>query len=436
MIHNVVSAGAKGNGESLDTAAINTAIAQCSQAGGGEVFFPAGRYRTGTIRLASGVTLSLGEGATIVGTSQLDQYEVYTPPSGTPEAGFPKHWHRALILGVKVENVGIAGPGNIDGAKVFDPHGEERMRGPHTILIAESKGITVRDLSILDSANYAVLLEDVSQAKFSRVRCVGGWDGIHFRGWYGRPCRNISITDCQFYTGDDSIAGRYWEDVVIRNCVFNSSCNGIRLIGPALRLTIDECLFFGPGKQPHRSSRRTNMLAGICLQPGGWDHTRGHTDEVLISNVTMRDVAAAIHCSLKPPNTAGRIIVDGLSATGVYRAATSFESWSQSPIEHVAMRGVSIEHAGQWTDALVHIPVKVPGIDVRPLPAWGLYARKVKHMALADVDWSVREPDERPVLHADSVGKLFLDSVRHPHSTGKHPPMMLRNVDAFEHHGQ
>lgn len=435
-MYNVISAGAKGDGKTLDTLAINTAVEKCSKAGGGEVFFPAGRYVSGTIRLASGVTLRLGEGATLVGTDQLDQYERYAPPAGTPEAGFPKNWHRALILASRVENVGIVGPGQIDGAKVHDPHGEEKMRGPHTILIAESKGVTIRDLAILDSANYAVLLEDVSQVEIARVKCAGGWDGVHFRGWPGRPCRDVSITDCQFYTGDDSIAGRYWEDTLIRNCVFNSSCNGIRLIGPAVRLTIDDCLFFGPGKHPHRTSKRTNMLAGICLQPGGWDRTEGHMDEVLISNCTMRDVAATVHCSIKSPNTAGRITVDRLSAIGVYRAATSFESWSETAIESVVLRDVSIEHSGQWTDALVSVPVKSPGVDVRPLPAWGLYARRVKHIQLADVQWSVREADERPVLHADSIGRLSLEEVRHPRPTGKHPPLMLRDVEKVEREGE
>ena len=66
--------------------------------------------------------------------------------------------------------------------------------------------------------------------------------------------------------------------------MINSSCNGIRLIGPATRLIIHDCLFYGPGQQPHRTSgekRRTNMLSGIILQPGAWDATRGPLDDVL-----------------------------------------------------------------------------------------------------------------------------------------------------------
>lgn len=40
-------------------------------------------------------------------------------------------------------------------------------------------------------------------------------------------------------------------------------------------LIIEDCLFFGLGREPHRSSNRTNMLAGINLQPGAWDRTEG-----------------------------------------------------------------------------------------------------------------------------------------------------------------
>ena len=78
----------------------------------------------------------------------------------------------------------------------------------------------------------------------------------------------MSIVGCQFYTGDDSIAGRYWDNVLISDCIVNSSCNGIRLIGPATHLIVHDCLFYGPGVQPHRTSNRYNMLAGINLQPG------------------------------------------------------------------------------------------------------------------------------------------------------------------------
>src|SRR3954447_3695773 len=128
-VFNVRDHGAAGDGTTHDTAALNKAVEACAAAGGGQVFVPAGKYLTGTVHLKSNVTVNLDAGAEIVGTSDLEQYQNFTPPGETPLASRLR-WHRALILGVGVENVTITGWGTINGNKVFDERGEERMRGP------------------------------------------------------------------------------------------------------------------------------------------------------------------------------------------------------------------------------------------------------------------------------------------------------------------
>ncbi len=320
--------GAAGDGKSFDTVAINRAIEACAAAGGGLVLLPPGRYLSGTVHLKSNVTLKLEAGARLVGTKDLDRYQGFTPPEGTAEARFRPRWHRALVLGVDVENVGIAGPGTIDGNQVFDPQGEEKMRGPHTIILGSSRNAVIRDLDIVDSANYAIFLEFTSQVDIRRVKVTGGWDGVHFRGWSDRPCRGLSIVGCQLFTGDDAVAGRYVEDLLVSDCVLNSACNGIRVIGPGKGLIVHGCLFYGPGTRPHRTQDRKNMISGIILQPGAWDASEGALEDVLISDVTMRNVQSPVTIFLKRAgNTAGDITVSRLTATGVYRAAASVESW-------------------------------------------------------------------------------------------------------------
>jgi len=419
--------GAAGDGKTLDTVAINKAVEACALAGGGQVRFSPGRYLSATVHLKSHVLLLLEPGAVLVGSPDPNSYQYPTLPDFMPEAKWGK-WHRALILGDGLEDIGIAGGGVIDGNKVFDPKGEERMRGPHTFVFVNCRNVTVRDVSFVDSANYAVFFQISERVDIRNVKFVGGWDGVHFRGAPGHPCRDVSITDCRFFTGDDSIAGRYWENTVISDCIINSSCNGIRLIGPATHLIIRDCLFYGPGLQPHRSSNRSNMLAGICLQPGAWDATRGELDDVVISDITMTNVTTPFHFMMKPGNTAGRITVTRVSATGVYRAACSVESWAESPFKDVVFRDVDVEFEGGGTGQGIPREVKAPGVDARPLPAWGFYARKVENLTLEDVRMTCRKPDLRPVMICDDVNQLTLDTFRFTRVADVNEPVALNRV--------
>src|SRR6266436_4883006 len=424
---NIRDFGANGDGVSLDTKAINQAIEACSTNGGGQVLVPAGSYVCGTIHLRSHITLFLAPGATLVGTTNLARYYKPVVPSFMPEAKWGK-WHRALIVGEGVEDVTITGQGVIDGNKVFDPTGEEKMRGPHTIALVNCKRFTLRDVSIVDSANYALFFQLSDDVDIGNVKITGGWDGVHFRGAPGRPCRNVRIVGCQFYTGDDSIAGRYWENVVISDCIINSSCNGIRLIGPATGLIVNGCLFYGPGIQPHRSSKRTNMLSGIILQPGAWDKTEGPLDDVLVANNTMRQVASPVTIWTRGENPIGSIHITGLNATAVYRSALSIEAWSDVPISNVVIRGANIEFAGGGKAEQAKQTVKGPGVDARPLPAWGIYARNVEQLTFEDVRLSLTKPDQRPVIFADNVQRLTLDNLRYPRVRGVDEPFVTNNV--------
>jgi hypothetical protein len=419
--------GTLGDGKTFDTAAINKAVEACAQAGGGQVRLTPGRYLSGTVHLKSHVTLFLEPGATLVGATDLNQYQYPTVPDFMPEARWGK-WHRALILADGREDIAICGQGVIDGNKVFDPTGEERMRGPHTFVFVNCRNVTVRDVSFIDAANYAVFFQVSSDVDIRNVKFTGGWDGVHFRGAPDHPCRNVSIVGCQFYTGDDSIAGRYWENTLISDCIVNSSCNGIRLIGPAAHLTIHDCLFYGPGVQPHRTSNRYNMLAGINLQPGAWDATKGDLDDVLISDVTMKNVATPFHFLIKSGNTAGRILVNRVNATGVYRAACSVESWADAPFRDVIFRDVSVEFEGGRRPDSGAGPVKAPGVDPRPLPAWGFYARNVERLTFEDVRLSCIQDDLRPMMICENVKQLAFDDLDFPRYEGAADLTVLNDV--------
>ena len=117
-------------------------------------------------------------------------------------------------------------------------------------------------------------------------------------------------------------------------------------VGPAAHLVIEKCRMYGPGEHPHRTSDRHNCLAGLNIQPGSWDGTQGRLDDVTIRDITMDKVGTPFYFVLNKGNTAGRIAVSRVKATGVYYTAASVESWAETPFGEVSFRDVSIEFAG------------------------------------------------------------------------------------------
>jgi hypothetical protein len=170
------------------------------------------------------------------------------------------------------------------------------------------------------------------------------------------------------------------------------------------------------------------MLAGIILQPGAWDHTQGPLDQIVLADNTMNNVAAPITLWTKPGNPVGRVTVSGLNATGVYRAALSVENWGDAAITNVVVRNASIEFDGGGSEEQGRQNVRGPGVDPRPLPAWGVYARKLQQLTLEDVRLSLVQADHRPVFRVEQVDQLTLDNVRFTHVAGVAEPLVKTNV--------
>jgi polygalacturonase len=103
--------GAKGDGRTTDTAAIQRTIDAASQAGGGEVVFPAGTYLTGAIFLKSHTHLRVDRGVTLLGSQKLADYPILP----TRVAGIEMKWPAALVNVYEQSDVSISGPGLIDG---------------------------------------------------------------------------------------------------------------------------------------------------------------------------------------------------------------------------------------------------------------------------------------------------------------------------------
>ena len=104
--------GAKGDGITLNTAAINAAIEACHAAGGGTVVIPRGLWLTGPIVLRSQVNLHLERGALVTFSGDFDRY----PLTATSFEGLDTYRAQSPISARGAENIAITGEGIFDGA--------------------------------------------------------------------------------------------------------------------------------------------------------------------------------------------------------------------------------------------------------------------------------------------------------------------------------
>ncbi|MEC9017466.1 MAG: glycosyl hydrolase family 28-related protein, partial [Pseudomonadota bacterium] len=93
--------GARGDGRTIDSAAINAAILAASAAGGGTVIVPRGRYLCFSLRLQSRVTLLLADGAVIEAADPARHAGRYDLPEDGIDQLYQdfghSHWHNSLI---------------------------------------------------------------------------------------------------------------------------------------------------------------------------------------------------------------------------------------------------------------------------------------------------------------------------------------------------
>lgn len=251
---NVRDYGARGDGTTANTAAIQQAIdAAAKQAG--TVVFPAGTYLTGAIFVKSGVTLKLDRGVTLRGSRNIDDY----PMLPTRIAGIEMRWPAALVNVYRQSKAAIVGEGTIDGdGKVFwdqywalrkdyQPRGlrwasDYDARRPRLVQVFDSTGVKVGGgLHLRRSGFWTVHVcysEDVTVDGVSIDNNEEGHgpstDGIDIDS-----SRKVLVANADIAVNDDALVlkagrdadglrvNRPTEDVVIRDVRVRASKGGI-----------------------------------------------------------------------------------------------------------------------------------------------------------------------------------------------------------------
>ncbi|ADB37303.1 glycoside hydrolase family 28 protein [Spirosoma linguale] len=301
--------GAVADGLTLNTAAINKAIDQCTKAGGGVVLVPRGLWLTGPVTLKSNVNLHLAKGALLQFTNRREVY----PLINTTWEGEEAIRNQAPISGVGLENIAITGEGILDGAgeawrmvkkgkltsdqwkklvasggvlndkqdtwyptaqslkgasepvKAGQPmtyyEGIKDFLRPNMLSLTRCKRILLEGVTFQNSPAWCLhplLCEDIT---LRRVTAKNPWYAQNGDGLDLESCRNGLVDDCTFDVGDDGICiksgrdeqgrkrGVPTENITVRNSrVYHAHGGfviGSEMSGGVKNLYVSNCTFMG-----------------------------------------------------------------------------------------------------------------------------------------------------------------------------------------------
>lgn len=256
--------GISANSDLLQTENIQKVFDLCRPEGG-TVIIPKGVFKVSSLRMWSNTTLYLQSGAVLLGSDVCEDYEVFAVPDGVEMRSDMElitqyyvtpweNYRRAIISVYGEKNITIIGEEGslIEGNDCSDPDGEEGYRGPHGIYITNVENLTLKGYTISNCGNFMHQIDNCKNIKMTNVTCTGGSDGVHLH-----CCRDILIEDCVFRTGDDNIAGINMENLTVRNCELNTSCDTFRAGG--CNILVENCHIWGPGIYPHRKTVVQNL---------------------------------------------------------------------------------------------------------------------------------------------------------------------------------
>jgi len=231
--YNIVTYGAKADTTVLSSAALQRAVDECAAAGGGRVVVPSGSYKTGSIVLKSNVHLYLEEGATLYGSTRLEDYQ---PMKSDYVSLRTQTTTIQLIYADGVRNVTISGHGTIDGrGRAFKKMSwnDEGITRPHLLRFIQSNDIIVRDVTLRNSGCWMQHYLACDRVTIEGIKVVNrnnyNNDALDIDG-----CHEVTVRNVEADSDDDAItlkstSPRLCENVHISNCVVSSHCNAVKL---------------------------------------------------------------------------------------------------------------------------------------------------------------------------------------------------------------
>lgn len=451
-IFNVLDFGAKADGVTLDTAAVQAAVDACSATGGGKVYFPAEKYVIATVFLKDNVHIEFEEGAMILGAldfyayaqqEQID-YPIYQDASHT-------YFDLSMFVGRGVNNIAITGKAKIDMRSIWDEDGvrgaEIRNRGPKCISLKECNDIHICDLDINNVTDLAIYFAGCENVEIHDIKMYVYIDGIS-----PDNSKNVKIYNCDIEAGDDGIVFKssytlnridVCRNMRVWNCRVKSRCNAVKFGTETNGGFYDTVI--------ENIDIRDTRISAIAIE----SVDGAIIDGVTIKNVNMTNVNAPIfiHIGKRMRGPAGRevgqiknvtlenINVDGPyepypviacnytqfkendyyqypwmfaapksdEPIGVQRIKRRFADWqmtsnccglAERPLENITLRNIHLKLDGgvqTYNKVVPDIAPPYPEVYVygKILPAKGIYFRYINGLTLDNVTVETYRPDAR-----------------------------------------
>jgi len=350
--------GAKGDGKTKDTAALQGAIDACAAQGGGTVNLIAGTYVSAPLVLKSNVTLRLEKGATILGSPDHGDYPAMTM--------FKLPDLQPLISAANASNIAIEGEGTIDGngeswwqevRSVKDKGVLGNHPRPKLIIFDHCKNVRVEGITIQNSPMWQLVPYYTDSMVIRNVRILAPQHSPNTDAIDPFSSSNIVIDKVYSDVGDDNVA--------IKSGPINSPGPD----DPSRNITITDCTFMhghGLSIGSELSGGAQNIRAerihfegtdqGIRVKA---NRDRGNdVGNFVFRDITMKDVKTAILISeyypkvLPPENEApqpvGRltphfhdIVIENVTATGSKTAGVII-GLPESPVKNVVLNNVKL----------------------------------------------------------------------------------------------
>jgi len=280
--------GARGDGVTMNTKAIQAAIDACPP--NGVVLIPRGVFLSGALFLKSDMTLLVAEGSVLKGSSSPSDYE---PFFLNRFEGWELRTYASLLNAGRmdhagppnVRNLSIRGPGRISGggavlAKAMIQAGGDRSRG-RLFCLMNCASVEIQGLILEESPSWTlhyIYCEDLSCHDLTINSSVRNGDGID-----PDSSRNSYIFNCSFSNDDDCIAiksgknpegnviNRPTENVRIFDCAFikgHGISIGSEMSGGVRNVLVQDCIAGDllNGLQIKGTKDRGNVVEGVVVR--------------------------------------------------------------------------------------------------------------------------------------------------------------------------